>query len=189
MYQFRVLSPKSYRSPRPSRNEVPNFTYLDTPRSLVRSIRSRDLMLLGMWSSLVPTRLGSLRATRWSHFREVSDHVSYAQSFQLQIASDGYYTAEWGGSQEYFLALAATCWKFDETVLSEEQAATIPLTTCTAGDGLYNKMRPPLPLPWEKPCDWPILLWGGSSQVGIQAIQLAKFSGCNPIIATASPKV
>ncbi|KAK6064901.1 hypothetical protein SCUP234_12810 [Seiridium cupressi] len=96
---------------------------------------------------------------------------------------------EWGGSQEYFLALAATCWKFDESVLSEEQATTIPLTTCTACDGLYNRFRPPLPLPWEDDmCDWPILLWGASSQVGIQAIQFAKFSGCNPIIVTASPK-
>ncbi|KAK7883690.1 hypothetical protein LTR67_010979 [Exophiala xenobiotica] len=95
---------------------------------------------------------------------------------------------EWGGSQEYFLALAATSWKFDENVLSEDEAATIPLTTCTACDGLYNRMRPPLPLPWEQKCDWPILLWGGSSQVGIQAIQFANFSGCSPIIVTASPR-
>jgi len=54
---------------------------------------------------------------------------------------------------------------------------------------LYNKMRPPLPLPWEGTrCHWPILLWGASSQVGIQAIQFAKFSGCSPIIVTASPQ-
>ncbi|KAI1611229.1 hypothetical protein EDD36DRAFT_497140 [Exophiala viscosa] len=95
---------------------------------------------------------------------------------------------EWGGSQEYFLALAVTTWKFDENVLSEEEAATIPLTSCTACDGLYNRMQPPLPLPWEQKCDWPILLWGGSSQVGIQAIQFAKISGCSPIIVTASPR-
>ncbi|KFY65395.1 hypothetical protein V496_02587 [Pseudogymnoascus sp. VKM F-4515 (FW-2607)] len=97
--------------------------------------------------------------------------------------------AKYGASQEYFLALAASSWLFDEERMSEEQAATIPLTLCTACDGLYNKMRPPLPLPWSGTrCDWPILLWGASSQVGIQAIQFAKFSGCSPIIVTASPK-
>lgn len=98
-------------------------------------------------------------------------------------------TVEWGASQEFFLALAATCWAFDETKLSEIQAATIPLTLFTACDGLYNRLEPPLPLPWEIGCGTPILLWGASSQVGIQAIQFAKFSGCHPIIATASPKV
>jgi NADPH:quinone reductase-like Zn-dependent oxidoreductase len=51
-------------------------------------------------------------------------------------------------------------------------------------------MNPPLSFPWEdKKNDWPILLWGGATQVGIQAIQLAKLAGCNPIIVTASKKV
>ncbi|KAJ5365738.1 hypothetical protein N7517_008624 [Penicillium concentricum] len=40
--------------------------------------------------------------------------------------------AEWGASQEFFLALAATCWNFDESKLSEDQAATIPLALFTA---------------------------------------------------------
>ncbi|KAJ5205443.1 hypothetical protein N7472_001891 [Penicillium cf. griseofulvum] len=44
--------------------------------------------------------------------------------------------AEWGASQEFFLALAATCWSFDESKLSEDQAATIPLALFTACDGL-----------------------------------------------------
>ncbi|KAL3484345.1 hypothetical protein BJX62DRAFT_244033 [Aspergillus germanicus] len=96
--------------------------------------------------------------------------------------------AEWGASQEYFLALAATSWKFDYANLSEKQAAAIPLTLFTACCALYNRLRPPLPLPWDAGCGSPILLWGASSQVGIQAIQFAKFSGCRPIIATASPR-
>jgi NADPH:quinone reductase-like Zn-dependent oxidoreductase len=32
-------------------------------------------------------------------------------------------------------------------------------------------------------------LWGGATQVGVQAIQLAKLAGCSPIIVTASKKV
>lgn len=97
--------------------------------------------------------------------------------------------ARYGAAQEYFLAQASTSWLFDEKVLSEEEAATIPTTLCTACDGLYNKMQPPLPLPWEGPSGWPILIWGAGSQVGIQAVQFARASGCSPIIATASPKV
>jgi NADPH:quinone reductase-like Zn-dependent oxidoreductase len=51
-------------------------------------------------------------------------------------------------------------------------------------------MDPPLSLPWEeKESEWPILLWGGATQVGIQAIQLAKLAGCSPIIVPASKKV
>src|ERR1700740_3133097 len=98
--------------------------------------------------------------------------------------------APYGASQEYFLTQALTSWKFDETKLSDEEAATIPVTLCTAADALYNKMDPVLPLPGSgQVFGWPILIWGGSSQVGIQAIQLAKQSGCDPVITTSSPKV
>jgi NADPH:quinone reductase-like Zn-dependent oxidoreductase len=82
-----------------------------------------------------------------------------------------------------------TSWTFDESKVSEEEAATIPVTLCTAADALYNKMDPVLPLPGGVVCGWPMLIWGGSSQVGVQGIQLAKQSGCNPIITTSSPKV
>jgi NADPH:quinone reductase-like Zn-dependent oxidoreductase len=88
------------------------------------------------------------------------------------------------------LTQALTSWVFDESKLSEEEAATIPVTLCTAADALYNKMEPVLPLPGGGGgCGWPIVIWGGSSQVGVQAIQLAKQSGCTPIITTSSPKV
>ena len=98
--------------------------------------------------------------------------------------------APYGASQEFFLTQALTSWKFDDKRISDEEAATIPVTLCTAADALYNKMDPVLPLPGTgEVCGWPILIWGGSSQVGIQAIQLAKQSGCNPVITTSSPKV
>lgn len=97
--------------------------------------------------------------------------------------------APYGASQEFFLTLAETSWLYEADRLSEEQAATIPLALCTAGDALYNKMNPRLPLPWEDPSNKPILIWGASSQVGIHAVQFAREAGCAPIIATASPKV
>ncbi|KAH7091697.1 hypothetical protein FB567DRAFT_617346 [Paraphoma chrysanthemicola] len=118
------------------------------------------------------------------------DTFGFAPGDKVVTFTRGIGPPEWGGSQEYCLALAKTCWKLDADKLSEDQAATIPLTACTAGDGLYNRLKPPLPLPWSSGpgCDWPILLWGASAQVGIQAIQFAKASGCSPIVVTASPK-
>jgi hypothetical protein len=51
-------------------------------------------------------------------------------------------------------------------------------------------MDPALSLPREeKKSNWPILLWGGTTQVDVQAMQLAKLAGCSPIIVTASKKV
>jgi len=85
--------------------------------------------------------------------------------------------------------MATASWPYNPERLSEEQAATIPLALCTAGDALYNRMIPRLPLPWEGPSKKPILIWGASSQVGVHAVQFARESGCTPIIATASPKV
>ena len=124
--------------------------------------------------------------TQFKPGQKVLTFVRIGPSMSPQYVPD---LAPYGAAQEFFLTQASVSWLFDETRLSEEQAVTIPLTLCTAGDGLYNKMQPHLPLPWEKPSGWPILIWGASSQVGIQAIQCAKQSGCSPIIATASPKV
>jgi NADPH:quinone reductase-like Zn-dependent oxidoreductase len=97
--------------------------------------------------------------------------------------------APYGASQEYFLTQASCSWPFNSNLLTDDQAATIPLTLCTAGDAIYNKMRPPIPMPDEKPCGRPVLIWGAGSQVGMNAVQLAKKGGCKPVIATASPQV
>ncbi|KAF7771560.1 hypothetical protein Agabi119p4_5871 [Agaricus bisporus var. burnettii] len=74
-----------------------------------------------------------------------------------------------------------------------DQAATMPLGVTTAFLLMYNK--PPhghgLVNPIEAPGhykDQPFVVLGGSANVGQNAIQFAKLSGFNPIIATASLK-
>ncbi|TFY66360.1 hypothetical protein EVG20_g4720 [Dentipellis fragilis] len=85
----------------------------------------------------------------------------------------------------------------DRGNLSFDEASTIPLGISTAAGGMYQEMRPKWPggaqlfPPWEqagrgKYHDQPIAVIGGSSSVGQFALQLAKLSGFNPIITTAS---
>ncbi|KAI0760988.1 GroES-like protein [Trametes elegans] len=81
--------------------------------------------------------------------------------------------------------------------ISFEEAASIPSGLITVIVGLYypapNQAKPTgLIPPWEvggdtKYAGKPALVIGGSSSVGQYAIQVAKYSGFSPIIATASP--
>lgn len=73
--------------------------------------------------------------------------------------------------------------------MSYEQAAAIPLGAGTAACGLYEKNQLGLPYPSLKPesTGKALIIWGGSTSVGCNAIQLAKASGFE-VIATSSPR-
>jgi NADPH:quinone reductase-like Zn-dependent oxidoreductase len=74
--------------------------------------------------------------------------------------------------------------------LSYEQAAVVPLGLSTAAAALYQKdcLNLPYPKPGSpKPTGSAILVWGGSSSVGGNAIQLAAASGFQ-VVATCSKK-
>lgn len=75
--------------------------------------------------------------------------------------------------------------------LSFTQASVLPLAISTAAAGLYQKGFLELPLPIlslsPRPSGQIILIWGGSSTVGISGIQLAVGSGVE-VISTASPR-
>jgi NADPH:quinone reductase-like Zn-dependent oxidoreductase len=73
--------------------------------------------------------------------------------------------------------------------LSFEQAAVLPLTLATAATGLFQQDHLALPLPTTVPADRneTVLVWGGSTSVGSNAIQLARCAGYR-VIATASPR-
>ncbi|KAI0736270.1 chaperonin 10-like protein [Fomitopsis betulina] len=80
--------------------------------------------------------------------------------------------------------------------LSFDQAATIPLGLATAAIGLFNEENKngsaALYPPWKdgglgKYSSEPIFILGGASSVGKFALQLARLSGFNAIITTASP--
>ena len=69
------------------------------------------------------------------------------------------------------------------------QAAVIPLALSTAGQGMYlpESLGLPYPSTNPKPSGKAIIVWGGSSSVGCNVIQLAKASGLE-VVTTASPK-
>jgi NADPH:quinone reductase-like Zn-dependent oxidoreductase len=73
--------------------------------------------------------------------------------------------------------------------LSYEQAAVLPLTLSTAATGLFQSDHLALPLPTAQPAERgeTVLVWGGSTSVGSNAIQLARRSGYR-VVATASPR-
>ena len=72
--------------------------------------------------------------------------------------------------------------------MSFESAAVIPLGLCTAASGLFGKDYLALPHPSlnPKPIGSTLLIWGGSTSVGSNAIQLARAAGCE-VITTCSP--
>lgn len=70
-------------------------------------------------------------------------------------------------------------------------AAALMTVVSTAADGLYNIFG--LPLPGNASASkgtklGPLLVWGGSTTVGLSMVQLARASGVFPIFVTASPK-
>ncbi|KAH7011085.1 putative zinc-binding oxidoreductase ToxD [Ilyonectria destructans] len=67
-----------------------------------------------------------------------------------------------------------------------EEAATLGVGTATVGQGLYQKMKLPLPTAPVKE-KFPILIYGGSTATGILGIQFAKLSGLE-VITTCSPR-
>jgi NADPH:quinone reductase-like Zn-dependent oxidoreductase len=73
--------------------------------------------------------------------------------------------------------------------LSSEQAAVLPLTLSTAATGLFQQNHLGLAMPSSDPVDRSetVLVWGGSTSVGSNAIQLARNAGYR-VVATASPR-
>lgn len=93
-----------------------------------------------------------------------------------------------GAFQRYAVVLATVCTPLP-AALSFEQAAVVPLGAATAAAGLYERDQLALPLPRlpRRPTQGVVLVWGGSSSVGCNAIQLARASGF-AVVASASPR-
>ncbi|PNP61045.1 hypothetical protein FNYG_14133 [Fusarium nygamai] len=69
--------------------------------------------------------------------------------------------------------------------MSDEDAATQGVALITMGVGLYQHLHLPLPdAPAREP--FPVFIYGGSTAMGIAAIQFAKLSGAT-VITTSSP--
>jgi NADPH:quinone reductase-like Zn-dependent oxidoreductase len=90
--------------------------------------------------------------------------------------------------QKYTVVLAKMASHIPDS-LSYTDAAVIPLGAATAACGLFQKDHLSLQLPMLVPRhkEQTLLVWGGASSVGINAIQLAVAAGYT-VMATASPK-
>ncbi|KXH38522.1 zinc-binding dehydrogenase [Colletotrichum simmondsii] len=93
-----------------------------------------------------------------------------------------------GGFQEYVVLRAGLTSQIPDSITFEE-ACVIPLGASTAACGLFMKDFVGLRHPdvSAKPTGETFLVWGGSTSVGSNAIQLAAGAGYE-VIATASPK-
>ena len=71
-----------------------------------------------------------------------------------------------------------------------EQACVVPLGLMTAATGLFDKTHLALPIPSAQPSTptgQVVIVWGGSTSVGCNAIQLAAAAGCT-VLTTCSPR-
>lgn len=87
-----------------------------------------------------------------------------------------------GGYSEYTLADERICFPLPENV-SPEEGATVPLAACTALLALFSRDC----LNIRKQSGDTVLIWGGSSSVGLYAVQIARYYGLSPI-ATCSKR-
>jgi NADPH:quinone reductase-like Zn-dependent oxidoreductase len=93
-----------------------------------------------------------------------------------------------GAFQRYVILMSHMVSPIPDT-LSFEQAAVLPLQLSTAATGLFQQDGLHLALPALGAADRgeTVLVWGGSTGVGSNAIQLARNAGYR-VVATASPR-
>ncbi len=93
-----------------------------------------------------------------------------------------------GSFQEYTVVLAHMASPIPSS-MSYESATVLPLALSTAACGLFQKDQLALQYPSEaaKPTGKTLLVWGGSTSVGSNAIQLAVAAGYE-VVTTASPR-
>ena len=109
--------------------------------------------------------------------------VGYANGTDPQYNSPAH-----GAFQKYTVLLVNAASPIPST-LSYESAAVLPLGLSTAACGLFQKDQLGLQYPSAspKPTGKTLLVWGGSTSVGSNAIQLAVAAGYE-VITTCSPK-
>jgi Zn-dependent alcohol dehydrogenase len=97
-------------------------------------------------------------------------------------------SAAYGAFQLYPILFERTTSPIPDT-LSFESASVMPLGFTTAAAGLFEKDQLGLQYPQldPKPTGKTVLVWGGSTSVGCNAIQLAVAAGYS-VISTSSPK-
>ncbi|GMF72164.1 unnamed protein product [Aspergillus oryzae] len=114
-----------------------------------------------------------------SSLNQINKHRRHCKNF---TAGDNRYS----GFQN-FTVLSATLTAPLPPSISYEKAVVLPVSVSTAAAGLFQKDHLNLPHPSlsPQPTGQTILIWGGSSSVGLSAVQLAHAAGVE-VITTAS---
>jgi len=100
----------------------------------------------------------------------------------------GYNDSDNGAFQEYVSTLPELVWHKPASLSYEDASSMGGIALSTAVQALYYRLN--LPKPWGTPPSSKapsfVLIWAGSTSVGLFAISLAKLSGI-PVVTTASP--
>ena len=106
----------------------------------------------------------------------------------LALASSGLHKPGAGAFQQYSLIEPVVTVPIPAT-MSFAEASVLPLALCTAACGLFQQDQLALQHPSlsPKPTGQTVIVWGGASSVGMNAIQLAVAGGYE-VFTTASPK-
>ncbi|GAB7335734.1 hypothetical protein MBLNU13_g08031t1 [Cladosporium sp. NU13] len=99
--------------------------------------------------------------------------------------------SRYGAHQDYLCCPEDMAWLVPDN-FPRDHAAALPVVAATAADTVFNLFGLPLSdddstMTKEDQARGAILIWGGSSSVGICTIQLARAAGCREILVTASP--
>ncbi|KAJ4350603.1 hypothetical protein N0V95_004607 [Ascochyta clinopodiicola] len=90
------------------------------------------------------------------------------------------------GTHQHVLAVPSDMTYRVPPNLPASHASAFTVVAMTAADAMYNLFKAPLPTE-ATVTDKLILIWGGSSSVGLCAIQFARASGFRNVLVTASP--
>jgi NADPH:quinone reductase-like Zn-dependent oxidoreductase len=118
-----------------------------------------------------------------THLKVGDRVVGQAYSVDKAINNSAY-----GAFQHYPILLARNTSRIPES-MSFESASVLPLALATAAAGLFEKDQLNLAYPKldAKPTGKTLLVWGGSTSVGLNAIQLAVAAGYE-VFSTSSPR-
>jgi NADPH:quinone reductase-like Zn-dependent oxidoreductase len=159
---------------------APDEMLVETRYSGVNPADIRHSTLLGIWGTVLGYDFAGrvLKASPTSEFKE-GDIVAGCTPTGLGRP------AKHGTHQSHFVAPCNMAFKIPSN-MPEAHAAVLTVVFMTAADVVHNRFKFPLP---TAPGNFsgPILIWGGSSSIGLCALQLARASGCKNIIVTASP--
>ncbi|KAL1592220.1 hypothetical protein SLS60_011297 [Paraconiothyrium brasiliense] len=115
---------------------------------------------------------------------KIGDRVT-GQAYSVDKAFNN---SAYGGFQQYTVLLERNTTTIPDN-MSFESATVLPLTLTTAAAGLFEKGQLNLEYPQleARPTGKTLLVWGGSTSVGLNAIQLAVAAGYE-VISTSSPR-